>query len=276
MKFSGLIIIGAAIVLQTGCVTGHRTLDLPATSATAVPAATHGRVYIASVTDDRKFENKPSDPSVPSIAGDVTKISAVEKDQMIGRQRNTFGHAMGDMSLPIGDSVTKRVRLLVEQGLMRDGYRVSADPSAPNSVAISVNEFWGWGSMGFWSLTFEAKILCTVTVNNGDVSSHTAAVRGYGRNLGQFAKDVNWQDAYGPALEDFTANFSREIDKIGLRSDSPASTTVQGKAGDSSDVYDELKKLDELRKSGIITDREFDAQKNKNTGAKLNRPEQHP
>jgi len=94
-------------------------------------------------------------------------------------------------------------------------------------------------------------------------SNHTAAVRGYGRNLGQFAKDVNWQDAYGPALEDFTANLSREIDKIGLRSDSPASAAVQRKVGDSSDVYDELKKLDELRKSGIITDQEFDAQKKK-------------
>lgn len=263
MKFSGLIIIGAAIVLQTGCVTGHRTLDLPATSATAVPAATHGRVYIASVTDDRKFENKPSDPSVPSIAGDVTKISAAEKDQMIGRQRNTFGHAMGDMSLPIGDSVTKRVRLLVEQGLMRDGYQVSADPNAPNSVAISVSEFWAWMTPGFWSLTFEAKIMCTVTVNNGDGSSHTAAVRGYGRNPGQFAKDVNWQDAYGPAFQDFITNLSREVDKIGLRGDKQASTSVQRKTGDSSEVYDELKKLDELRKAGIITDQEFDAQKKK-------------
>jgi uncharacterized lipoprotein YajG len=255
--------MGAAIVLQAGCVTGHRTLDLPATPATAVPAATRGYVYIASVTDDRKFENKPWDQSVPSVAGDVTQLSAAEKDQLIGRQSNGFGHVMGDVRLPAGDSVTRRVRLLVEQGLMRDGYRVSADRNAPNSVAISVNEFWGWGSMGFWSLTFEAKILCTVSVNNGDGSSHTAAIRGYGRNLGQFAKDVNWQDAYGPAFEDFTANLSREIDKIGLRSDSPASTTVQRKAGDSSDVYDELKKLDELRKSGIITDQEFDAQKKK-------------
>jgi hypothetical protein len=72
MKFADLIIMGAAIVLQAGCVTGHRTLDLPATPATSVPAATRGYVYIASVTDDRKFENKPWDQSVPSVAGDVT------------------------------------------------------------------------------------------------------------------------------------------------------------------------------------------------------------
>jgi hypothetical protein len=32
---------------------------------------------------------------------------------MIGRQRNGFGKAMGDMALPADDSVTKRTRLLV-------------------------------------------------------------------------------------------------------------------------------------------------------------------
>jgi uncharacterized lipoprotein YajG len=264
MTFSGLVTIGVAIVLQTACVTGHRTLDLPAPSANAVPTVTmRGRVYIASVTDNRKFQTTSWDQSVPSVAGDVTQLSAAEKDQLIGRQSNGFGHVMGDVRLPAGDSVTRRVQLLVEQGLMRDGYRVSADPNAPNSVAISVNEFWGWASVGFWSLTFEAKILCTVTVNNGDGSTHTAAVRGYGRNPGQFAKDVNWQDAYGPALDDFVSNFSREVDKIGLRDDNQASTPVQKKPGESSDVYDELKKLDELRKAGIITNQEFDAQKKK-------------
>src|SRR2546430_2596913 len=145
-------IAGAQVLVQPGGVTAHRTRDLPVPRPTTFPAATHGRVYIASVIDDRKFENKPSDPSIPSIAGDVTKLSAAEKDQMIGRQRNTWGHAMGDMRLPAGDSVTKRVRLLVEQELRRSGYQVSADPNAPNSLAISVNEFWAWMTPGFWSL----------------------------------------------------------------------------------------------------------------------------
>ena len=182
---------------------------------------------------------------------------------MIGRQRNSFGHAEGDIKLPTGDSVTKRVRLLVEQGLRRDGYQVSTDPSVPNSLAISVNEFWAWMTPGFWSLTFEARIMCTITVNNGDSSSHTTAVRGHGRNPGQFAKDVNWQDAYSPAFDDFVTNLSSEVDKIGLRSDNQAPTPLQVKQGDTSQLYDELKKLNELRSAGIITDQEFDAQKKK-------------
>jgi hypothetical protein len=217
MKLPIAILLGVAIVLQIGCVTGRRTLDLPVKAAAVTPSVTRGQVYIASVTDDRTFENKPSDPSIPSIAGDVTKMTAAEKDQMIGRQRNTYGHAMGDIGLPAGETVTRKVRLLVEQGLRRGGYQVSTDPGAPNSIAVSINEFWAWGTPGFWTLTFEAKIACTLTVNNGEGGTHAATVRGYGRNPGQVARDVNWQDAYDLAFEDFMKNLGSEIDKIGLR-----------------------------------------------------------
>jgi uncharacterized lipoprotein YajG len=262
MKSWSLIPILALVALQTGCVTGRRTFDLPVTATTAAPEAVRGSVYIASVTDDRKFENKPSDPSVPSIDGDVNKISAAQKDQMIGRQRNGFGHAMGDISLPADDSVRRKVRILVEQGLRSDGYRVTDDSNASNSVAVSVNEFWAWMTPGFWALTFEAKIGCLLTVQGADGSTHTAVVRGYGRNLGQVAKDGNWLDAYAPAFEDFVKNLGPAVDQLGLTGTLQA-TSPHRKSGESSQGFDELKKLDELRKAGIITDQEFEAQKKK-------------
>src|ERR1700753_2891269 len=149
MKSWSLIPILALVALQTGCVTGRRTFDIPVTATTAAPEAVRGSVYIASVTDDRKFENKPDDPSVPSIDGDVNKMSPALKDHMIGRQRITFGHAMGDISLPADASVTQKARSLVEQGLLSDGYRVTNDPNASNSVAVSVSEFWAWTTPGF-------------------------------------------------------------------------------------------------------------------------------
>ena len=143
MKLPFIALVGVAIAFQTGCVVGRRSFELPVQSHD-IPAATQGKVYIAAVTDDREFQNKPSDPSIPSIDGDVTKLSVQEKDRMIGRQRNGFGHAMGDMALPADDAVTKRARLLVEQGLMRKGYEISSDANAPYSVSVSVKEFWAW------------------------------------------------------------------------------------------------------------------------------------
>jgi hypothetical protein len=49
-----LLLIGVAFVLQTGCVTGRRSFALPVQSHD-IPPATHGKVYIAAVTDDREL-----------------------------------------------------------------------------------------------------------------------------------------------------------------------------------------------------------------------------
>lgn len=206
LKLPLLALIGMAVVFQTGCVVGRRTLSLPIASHES-HAAPQGRVYIAMVTDNRHFENQPSDPSTPSIDGDVSKISAQEKDRMIGRQRNTFGKAMGDIGLAADDSVTKRTRLLVAEGLKRKGYEVTDDAAAPTKVGVSVDEFWAWGTPGFWALTFEAKLQCTLSVTTA-AGSQTAIIKGYGINHGQVAKDANWQQAYDPAFEDFMTNLA--------------------------------------------------------------------
>jgi hypothetical protein len=219
MRLPLLALIGIAVVFQAGCVTGRRSLSLPVSTHDA-PSATRGQVYIAAVTDNRHFENKPSDPSIPSIDGDVTKLSAAEKDRMIGRQRNTWGKAMGDIGLKDNDSVTKRVRLLVEEGLRRKGYVVTDDPKAPVAAAVSVDEFWGWGTPGFWALTFEAKIQCTISVTNAS-GVQNEIVKGYGINHGQVAKDVNWQEAFDPAFEDFITNFGAQWDNLTARTARP-------------------------------------------------------
>jgi hypothetical protein len=217
MRLPLLALIGVAVVFQTGCVTGRRTLSLPISTHES-HAATQGRVYIATVTDNRRFQNKPSDPSVPSIDGDVTKLSAQEKDKMIGRQRNTFGKAMGDIGLAENDSVTKRTRLLGSEGLRRRGYDVIDDPTSPTTVRVSIDEFWAWGTPGFWALTFEAKLQCTISVT-GPAGVRTAIVKGYGINHGQVAKDVNWQEAYDPAFEDFMTNLDAQWDSVISRRD---------------------------------------------------------
>ena len=217
MKISHLAIGAALLIMLSGCVTGRRELTL--TVPTAVPTAvTAGRVFLAEVTDDRQFVNKPDDPSTPSIDGDVTKLLAQDKDRMIGRQRNGYGHAMGDVSLAASDSVTKQVRSLIAQGLQSKGYQFTTDSTAPNVMKISTKEFWSWMTPGFVALTFEAKIQCAITVTNA-AGSHTLTVKGHGLNHGQFAKDVNIVEAFDPAYADFLTNFASNIDNLGLSPD---------------------------------------------------------
>lgn len=204
-----------ALVALSGCVTGRRTFDLPVSPAVAT-VGNRGIVYIASVTDDRHFEMNPSDPSVPSVNGDVATLSATDRDRMIGRQRSTFGKAMGDVSLPANESVTHKVRSLVEQGLIQSGYRITDDPKTPESIAVSIRNFWGWMTPGFFALTFEAKINCAITAS-GPGGVHTINVKGYGINHGQFAKDENWLEAFEPAFKDFTSDLTAQLQDLRLQ-----------------------------------------------------------
>ena len=86
------------LVLLTGCVLGRRTVDLPVQSAPA-SAGEKGEIFIGPIKDNRAFQNKPSDPSIPSVDGDIHSLSPTEKGKMIGRQRGGFGNAAGDVGL---------------------------------------------------------------------------------------------------------------------------------------------------------------------------------
>jgi hypothetical protein len=122
---------------------------------------------------------------------------------------------------------------------------------------VSIDEFWAWGTPGFWTLTFEAKLQCMISVTTA-AGVQTAIAKGYGINYGQVAKDVNWQEAYGPAFEDFMTNLGTQWDNLFVR---PASSTPGAKI--DGNLYEQLNKLDGLRKSGVLTEQEFEAQKRK-------------
>ena len=214
MKLQVLVLSMVIALLQTGCVLGRRTIEIPIPIAEAPPSV-KGEVHIASVIDNRVFRNKPRAPSIPSVDGDVDSFSADQKALMIGRQRNTYGMAMGDIALPAEDSVVIRAKLLLGEGLKRRGYRISSGASSPHSASISIDEFWAWFTPGFLSISFESRIYCTIVLRKSD-GSFTVVVKGYGITRGQVASDANWQLAYDLAFRDFLSKLDAELDKVGF------------------------------------------------------------
>jgi uncharacterized lipoprotein YajG len=208
-----IVFVGA---FQSGCVVGRRTIALPVpAAATATAPAQKGTVYLEAVTDDRRFENKPAEPSTPSIDGDVNEMSAEQRSMMIGRQRGGFGNAMGDIALPAGENVQKRVTALFEEALKRRGYALSTDAAAANKAGISIKEFWAWFTPGMWSVSFEARISCVLSVTTpAGVKEITVTSQSY--NGGQVASDANWQIAYTRAFEDFLKKLDAELATAGL------------------------------------------------------------
>lgn len=213
---AAIAVLGVACLLS-GCVTGRRSFDVGLESGSIAPAdaAPKGTLAFVNVSDARHFENKPSDPSTPSIHGDINSISAAERSRFIGRQRNTFGHAMGDIVLPDGKTVQTKIVEIMTEGLKRRGYSVVAGNPALGTVEVEVQDFWSWTTPGFWALSFEARIGCNVSMEYGGRKA-SFQVRGYALNHGQIAKDKNWQEAYEEAFADFLKDFDLKLKDNGF------------------------------------------------------------
>jgi hypothetical protein len=209
-----LVITCLALVFSlfgSGCVLGRRTVDLPVPPATSLPA-TKGTVTINSIVDARHFENNPDHPSTPSIDGDVNSQSAEQLSVVIGRQRNGFGHAMGDVALPAGETVQTRVKDLVAQGFARRGYAVTTNASADYTVDVKINAFWAWTPYG----PFEASVDCSFTAKH-DEHTTTFTVQGSGSTgVMPLGTNADWQLAYRRAFEDFLGKFDQELAKAGF------------------------------------------------------------
>jgi hypothetical protein len=205
----------AALCLTSGCVTGTRSIGLgvtPADSYAKNPGK--GTAAIGLITDDRTFANHPDDPSTPSVKGDVQALTPAARSTYIGRQRNTYGGAMGDIALPDGSTVQGKVGELLSEGLKRRGFELTNPAKADSLVTAGIQQFWSWSTPGFVVLTFEAHISCTVTVTRGTKRS-TFVVKGYGKNHGQIAKDGNWKEAWDIAFTDFLANLDQQLASAG-------------------------------------------------------------
>jgi hypothetical protein len=195
------------MLLSTGCVTGRRSITLPVPVAGALNT-NKGNVTMGEVRDARVFEQKPADPSTPSVKGNLASMSAAEKSRMIGRQRNSYGKAMGDVSLPVDDSVIKRTQALLTTALAKRGYKVGGGAGQGDgqpSIDVTIDRFWAWFSPGMFTVR---------VTQNGQASEFIAA--GYGLNKGQVASDANWQLAYERAFADLLLKLDTEFAGAGL------------------------------------------------------------
>jgi len=202
------------LVFASGCAVGRRTLPRNVPQTTGIGTA-KGTGFIGEVADGRHFENKPQLPSVPSIDGDVTKASKEQLANVIGRQRNTYGGALGDIGLPDHDTVMNRTRLLIEEGFRRKGYAIGTDPTSATTATVVIDEFWAWITPGMWSLSFEANVACRITLKK-DGNAKTLNIRGYAINKGQAATNPNWEKAYQAAFAEFLARLDAELTNAGL------------------------------------------------------------
>ena len=153
MPMSRTLALAAALVavsLLSGCATSRSEIKLSAPATAVAPvaaAASKGVIYLRTVTDARVFEEKPSDPSHPSLGfGGAATATDEVKARAIGRKRNTFGQALGDVLLENGQTVVGVVRDNLTTAFGAAGYQVATgEPPAGAQALVAdvrVTEFW--------------------------------------------------------------------------------------------------------------------------------------
>jgi hypothetical protein len=206
------------LALLIGCATSRSYMRLDISDASATVTRPTGKaVVIDAVQDERRFEDDPPDPSVPSLKhGDDYKLDAAERKRAIARKRNGWGKAIGDILLEDGQTVETITRDLVAEGFARHGYQVLAPgaPPPPDAVHVQVdiNEFWAWFTPGMWTVDMEGRIHTLIRTGSGVQLD----VRAYGKNSGASGKEDNWREAYDRAFKDYEARFDEAFGRAGL------------------------------------------------------------
>ena len=192
-----------------GCATDRSELKLADPTADATPAAaSNGRtVVIRSVTDQRVFEQAPKKPNIPSLGFEgAAQATAEVKARAIGRKRNSFGAALGDILLENGKTVVGVVRENLAVALRQAGYRVTSDVAdggtSPVVMDVTVKEFWAWMNPGFWALTLSTRITTDLAIQG---AAAPTSINVLAQDSRQAAFESAWIEVLDRALLQYRA-----------------------------------------------------------------------
>lgn len=204
--FAGMVI--------TGCATSRGVLDIQVLD---IPNPNSSEsVKIVEVSDNRVFEIKPKQPSIPSLKNDEIYDPSITK-RAVARKRSGFGAALGDILLPEGRTVEQVTEAALVKALRESGYRVVSKGESGYETALplraEIEQFWAWFNPGFWQikLTYNAKILL-----KGDwpIKGENRIVEGNAIFTGSVASGAEWREVITKGVNDLIENVKSILKKV--------------------------------------------------------------
>lgn len=193
-------------VAAAGCATSRSEIKLtsPIAAASTVSGLSARTAVIRSVKDERIFEQAPKDPSTPSLgSGGAAQASAEIKARAIGRKRNSYGKALGDVLLESGQTVENVIRENLTAALQQAGYQVKSDVAetgpSPLVIDVHIKQFWAWFQPGFWAITLNTNIATDLDI--GATSPTTVSV--HAEDTHQLATEGAWMEIVQQALQEY-------------------------------------------------------------------------
>jgi hypothetical protein len=203
-----------AALLMSGCATSRSEIKLHSPAVVAPPAtATSARVVvIGAITDERIFEQAPNDPSTPSLGfGGANKATDDIKARAIGRKRNSYGMALGDVLLQQGQTVTDVIRENLVAAFQQAGYQVKSKDDAglsPLVVDVHIKQFWAWFTPGFWAVTLSGNVATDLVIDGG---ATPVVVSAHVEDKHAAATENGWMQIIEKGLDAYRAEIVKRI-----------------------------------------------------------------
>jgi len=197
--------IVVACVALAGCATSRSEIKLGSPETPASAAVSPSRVaVIRSIRDERVFEQAPRDPSTPSLGfGGADNATADLRARAIGRKRNTFGKALGDVLLEDNQTVEGVIRDNLAAALRQAGFQVEAGSAAGAAalvIDVRIKQFWSWFQPGFWAIKLHANIVTDLDVSG---SAAPTIIQVHAEDSRQLATEGAWMEIVDKALDDY-------------------------------------------------------------------------
>lgn len=213
-KLFGCITIAVVALTFGGCATSRSTV-MPTVAAVENPAE-GPTIKIVSVVDQRQFEHKPAEPSIPSLGSESDLANPAITSRAIGRKRGGYGMALGDVLLPEGKTVTGMVQDAVVNTYRGAGYRVLTkddtgfDTATP--VDIKIKQFWSWSTPGLLQMSIENRMEVVITAPQPGFENG-ATIGGYAINHSMALFEEEWPKIATASLADFNTNLRAKLKK---------------------------------------------------------------
>lgn len=202
--------IAALLILSTvlfGCVSSRSVVEVQSPQG---PNGTGQKVTITAI-DERRFEAAPKQADIASLkyAEEISDKKITER--AIGRKRNSYGMAMGDVLLPEGQTVSQLVAKSIAEGYRKAGYQVveNAEKNGnTQAVTVRITEFWSWFSPGAFSIAVNNKARLNVTSTGGTAPINLITDK---RESMQLVVESDWKVITEEGLQAITEAMVKEL-----------------------------------------------------------------
>jgi len=208
-----LVLVSIFFAMTVSACATNRSVITVAAPTGEQPQSNHF-AKITEVRDLRQFSVNPRDPSQPSLGSEDEIRDTKITGRAVGRKRNGYGMALGDVAVQETTSVAGLVRDAARKALQDRGYVVVEQNSPQYTEALpltlDVQQFWTWISLGMFegTFTFDATVGMS---GNGLLATNPTSVKSQTVVTSMAGTDAIWTRTVQTGLNDLAEKIKAQI-----------------------------------------------------------------